>query len=99
MEVPVSWLREYCDPALDSDQLSERLTMTGTKAERVFRRGPASAENYVVGRVLTADRHPNADRLKVCTVDVGDAQASTIVCGAPNVAGGSPRWVRSHIWV
>ena len=88
MEVPVSWLREYCDPALDSDQLSERLTMTGTKAERVFRWGPPSAEKYVVGRVLTADRHPNADRLKVCTVDVGDAQASTIVCGAPNVAGG-----------
>ncbi len=88
MLVPVSWLREYCDPPFDSDQLSERLTMTGTKAERVFRWGPPSSDNYVVGLVLTADRHPNADRLTVCTVDVGDAQASRIVCGAPNVAAG-----------
>ncbi|MGD0198192.1 MAG: phenylalanine--tRNA ligase subunit beta [Solirubrobacteraceae bacterium] len=88
MLVPVSWLREYCDPALDTEQLSERLTATGTKTERVFRWGPPSPDHYVVGRVLSAEQHPNADRLKLCTVDLGEAEASTIVCGAPNVAAG-----------
>ncbi len=88
MLVPVSWLREYCDPPLDSDQLSEQLTMTGTKAERVFRWGPPSGEHYVVGRVLACEQHPNADRLRLCTVDVGAAAPATIVCGAPNVASG-----------
>ena len=88
MLVPVRWLREYCDPSLGTEQVSERLTATGTKTERVFRWGPPSGENYVVGRVLSADPHPNADRLRVCAVDVGEAEARTIVCGAPNVAAG-----------
>ena len=54
----------------------------------MFRYGPPRGENYVVGRVLEAAQHPNADRLRVCTVDVGDGEPATIVCGAPNVAAG-----------
>jgi phenylalanyl-tRNA synthetase beta chain len=87
MRVPYSWLREYCDPGTGPGQLAERLAMTGTEVERVGVVGPPTAEGFVVGRVLSAEPHPNADRLRVCTVDTGDGER-TIVCGAPNVAAG-----------
>ena len=88
MLVPLDWLREYCDPALSTEELAARLTLTGTQVERWFRHGPPSPEHYVVGRVLEAVQHPDADRLRVCRVDVGEAEPATIVCGAPNVAAG-----------
>jgi phenylalanyl-tRNA synthetase beta chain len=87
VRVPYSWLREYCDPGVEPGALAERLAMTGTEVERVGTVGPPSAEGFVVGRVLAAEPHPNADRLRVCTVDTGDGER-TIVCGAPNVAAG-----------
>jgi phenylalanyl-tRNA synthetase beta chain len=88
MLVPLEWLREYCDPSLSTEDLARRLTLTGTKAERWFRYGPPSGDHYVVGRVLEATQHPNADRLRVCVVELGEAEPATIVCGAPNVAAG-----------
>jgi phenylalanyl-tRNA synthetase beta chain len=88
MRVPLPWLQEYCSPALDIAQIEERLTMTGTKVEAIHHHGVPSTENFVVGRVLSAEQHPDADRLKVCTVDLGEDQPATIVCGAPNVSGG-----------
>jgi phenylalanyl-tRNA synthetase beta chain len=87
MKVPYSWLREHCDPGVEPGQLAERLAMTGTEVERVGAVGPPSAEGFVVGKVLSAEPHPNADRLRVCVVDTGDGER-TIVCGAPNVAAG-----------
>ncbi|HEY7835811.1 MAG TPA: phenylalanine--tRNA ligase subunit beta [Solirubrobacteraceae bacterium] len=88
MRVPLPWLREYCDPPLDTTGVEERLTMTGTKVEAIHRVGPPAPDGFVVGRVLSAEQHPDADRLKVCTVDLGDGQPATIVCGASNVDGG-----------
>ena len=88
MLVPLDWLREYCDPDLSTPELAARLTLTGTKAERWFRYGPPSRDHYVVGRVLQVQQHPDADRLAVCRVDLGEAHPATIVCGAPNVAAG-----------
>ncbi|HLW94643.1 MAG TPA: phenylalanine--tRNA ligase subunit beta [Solirubrobacteraceae bacterium] len=88
MLIPLEWLREYCDAPLDTTELAARMTLRGVKVERTFRYGPPSAEHYVVGHVLEAVQHPNADRLRVCTVDVGGPGPSTIVCGAPNVAAG-----------
>src|ERR1019366_6788767 len=89
MRVPLPWLREYCDPDLDVHAIEERLTMTGTKVEAIHHHGVASTEGFVVGRVLEAIQHPDADRLKVCTVELGDEDGpATIVCGAPNVAAG-----------
>jgi len=90
MRVPLPWLREYCDPDLDTHAIEERLTMTGTKVEAIHHHGVVSTDGFVVGRVLTAEQHPDADRLKVCTVELGDesGQPATIVCGAPNVAAG-----------
>ena len=88
MRVPLNWLREYCAPPLGAAQLAERLAMTGTEVERVERHGVTALENFVVGRVLQTEGHPDADRLTVCTVDAGDGQPRQIVCGAPNVAAG-----------
>ena len=88
MRVPVKWLREYVDPGLDTHELAERLALTGTEVERVERHGVTGLENFVIGRVLEAEQHPNADRLRVCVVDIGDGEPSQIVCGAPNVGAG-----------
>jgi phenylalanyl-tRNA synthetase beta chain len=88
MRVPVEWLLQYADPGLPVKALDERLTMTGTKVEAVHHHGVDSLERFVVGRVLEAQRHPDADRLTVCEVDVGDGGPQQIVCGAPNVAAG-----------
>jgi phenylalanyl-tRNA synthetase beta chain len=88
MRVPYSWLREYCDPGIEPAELAERLAMTGTEVERVGAAGPPSAENFVVGKVLTAEPHPNADRLRVCKLNTGDGDERIVVCGAPNVAAG-----------
>jgi phenylalanyl-tRNA synthetase beta chain len=88
MRVPVHWLHEYCAPALDAFALAERLAMTGTEVERVERHGVAALEHFVVGKVVQAEQHPDADRLRVCLVDTGDGETSQIVCGAPNVAAG-----------
>jgi phenylalanyl-tRNA synthetase beta chain len=87
MRIPYSWLREYCDPGVEPGTLAERLAMTGTEVERVGTVGPPSADGFVVGRVLSAEPHPNADRLRVCALDTGDGER-TVVCGAPNVATG-----------
>jgi phenylalanyl-tRNA synthetase beta chain len=87
MRVPYSWLREYCDPGMEPGALAERLAMTGTEVERVGVVGPPLAEGFVVGKVLSAEPHPDADRLRVCAVDTGDGER-TIVCGAANVAAG-----------
>ncbi|HET6999031.1 MAG TPA: phenylalanine--tRNA ligase subunit beta [Solirubrobacterales bacterium] len=87
MRVPYSWLREYCDPGVGVAEIAERLVMTGTEVERIGAVGPPSGDGFVVGKVLSAEQHPNADRLRVCMVDSGDGER-TIVCGAPNVAAG-----------
>jgi phenylalanyl-tRNA synthetase beta chain len=88
MRVPLPWLREYCDPPLEVGAVEERLTMTGTKVEAIHHHGVPSPEGFLVGRVLTAEQHPDADRLKVCSVDLGEDEPAQIVCGAPNVAAG-----------
>ncbi len=88
MRVPLSWLHEYVRPDLGTRELGARLAMTGTEVDRIHHHGVDAAEHFVVGKVLTAEAHPDADKLKVCTVDVGEAEPSQIVCGAPNVAAG-----------
>ncbi|HYN91733.1 MAG TPA: phenylalanine--tRNA ligase subunit beta [Thermoleophilaceae bacterium] len=88
MRVPVAWLREYCDPATSAGEIADALTMSGIKVERLHRMGVGDPAEFVVGKVLEAERHPDADRLSVCTVDDGSGEQRTIVCGAPNVAAG-----------
>lgn len=88
MRVPITWLAEYCDPGMPAAELAGRLAMTGTEVERVVRHGAPTTENFVIAKVLTREQHPDADRLSVCSVDVGEAEPVTIVCGAPNVNAG-----------
>jgi phenylalanyl-tRNA synthetase beta chain len=88
MRVPLDWLAEYCDPGLSAREVAERLAMTGTEVERVVRHGVGDPEAFVVGRVLDTKPHPDADRLTVCRVSVGEGDVAQIVCGAPNVADG-----------
>jgi phenylalanyl-tRNA synthetase beta chain len=88
MRAPVDWLHEYCRPDLDTAALAERLAMTGTEVERIEHHGVEALDRFVVGKVLEAGPHPDADRLSVCLVDIGDGNPSQIVCGAPNVAAG-----------
>ncbi|MSX03115.1 MAG: phenylalanine--tRNA ligase subunit beta, partial [Actinobacteria bacterium] len=88
MRVPIEWLNDYVAVDGDATALSERLALTGTEVARVLHHGPLSADNFVVGAVLTAEQHPDADRLRVCSVDCGNGEPRTIVCGAPNVAAG-----------
>jgi len=87
MQFPESWLRAYCDPALDSDQLAQALTMGGLEVEDSVPVAPVFS-GVVVGRVMAVDRHPDAAKLTVCRVDVGAGKPLSIVCGAPNVSAG-----------
>ncbi len=88
MRVPLEWLAQYCRPQLETAELAERLTMTGLNVESIERHGVGATEHFVVGRVLEAGKHPDADRLTVCRVDLGDSAPVEIVCGAPNLAAG-----------
>src|SRR5690606_18367314 len=87
MRIPESWLRRFVSPEWDADEIAERLTMAGLEVEETTRAAPPF-HGVVVARVLEAARHPDADRLSVCAVDVGDGHTSTIVCVVPNVAAG-----------
>jgi phenylalanyl-tRNA synthetase beta chain len=89
MRVPVSWLRDYVSFDLPLRELGERMSMTGTKLEALHRRGVGNADRYRVGRVVTRAQHPNADRLSLCTVDIGAGEPQQIVCGASNFEAGA----------
>jgi len=87
MKFSENWLRNWVNPALSSEELSHLLTMAGLEVEALEAVAPAFS-SVVVAEVLEVVKHPNADRLNVCQVNVGEAQPLTIVCGAANVAAG-----------
>ncbi len=87
MKFSESWLRTLVDPQLSSDELAHRLTMAGLEVEELYPVAPPF-DRVVIARVIEVVRHPDADRLNVCKVDVGEDELLTIVCGAPNVAPG-----------
>ena len=83
MQFPESWLREFCNPPLTTAQLADTLTMAGLEVEELKPVAPPFT-HIVVGEIKEAVQHPNADRLRVCKVDVGQSDLLDIVCGAPN---------------
>ena len=87
MQFSENWLRTMVDPKMTSDELAHLLTMSGLEVEEVEAVAPPFS-NVVVAEVLEVVRHPNADRLNVCTVNVGTGTHLNIVCGAPNVRAG-----------
>ncbi len=86
MNVPESWLRSFCNPPIPGAELAERLTMAGLEVEAYEAAGPQFS-GVVVAQILEVARHPNADKLTVCTVDAGGEKLK-VVCGAPNVRAG-----------
>ncbi|EWS56714.1 Phenylalanine--tRNA ligase beta subunit [Methylibium sp. T29] len=87
MQFPESWLREFCNPPLSTPALAETLTMAGLEVEELRPVAPPF-DKVVVAEVLAIEKHPNADRLHICRVDVGAGTPLSIVCGAPNVRAG-----------
>ncbi len=87
MQFPESWLRNLVNPALDTAQLAHMVTMAGLEVEAMTPAAPPF-NNVVVAEILSAEKHPDADRLQICQVDVGESVPVTIVCGAPNAAAG-----------
>lgn len=87
MKISENWLRTWVNPAIDSEKLSDQLTMLGLEVDEI---APAAKlfTGVVVGEVLTVEQHPDADRLRVTTVNIGSGEPLQIVCGAPNVRAG-----------
>ena len=83
MQFPESWLREFCNPPLTTQELADTLTMAGLEVEELRPVAPPFTK-IVVGEIKEAVQHPDADRLRVCQVDVGQGALLNIVCGAPN---------------
>ena len=83
MQFPESWLREYCNPKLTTQELADTLTMAGLEVEELDPVAPPFT-GIVVGEIKEAVQHPDADRLRICQVDVGGPELLNIVCGAPN---------------
>ncbi len=93
MKVPVSWLRDYVSFDVPLPELADRLAVTTCEVERIMRRGVEDVDgnlgHFLVGRVVEAGKHPNADRLQLCRVDVGEGEPRQIVCGAWNFGAGA----------
>jgi len=93
MLVPLNWLREYVDIDVPLAELAARIHTSVAEVERIVRRGVQDEDGnvglYRVGRVLEAAKHPNADRLQLCQVDVGEGEPRQIVCGAWNFGAGA----------
>ncbi|MBA2568299.1 MAG: phenylalanine--tRNA ligase subunit beta [Actinobacteria bacterium] len=93
MRVPVAWLRDYVPLEMPLDDLATRLSVSSAEVEGIERRGvpdqDGNLSRFLVGRVLEASKHPNADRLQLCVVDVGEGEPRQIVCGAWNFGAGA----------
>ena len=87
MQFSEQWLRTFVDPQLNSAELGHLLTMAGLEVEEAEPAAPAF-RGVVVARIVEAEKHPNADKLKLCKVDAGTGELLQIVCGAPNAAAG-----------
>jgi phenylalanyl-tRNA synthetase beta chain len=93
LRVPVSWLREYVDVSASTEEIAARLAISTCEVERIIVQGVADEDGnlglFRVGRVVQAGKHPNADRLQLCRVDVGEGEPRQIVCGAWNFGEGA----------
>ena len=89
MLIPISWLKRYVPVDMPAKELAHRLTMAGLEIDEVREVGADWGRDKVfVGHVMAVDRHPNADRLTMPTLDLGGGETATVVCGGPNLAAG-----------
>ena len=87
MKFTLSWLREHLDTDASAEAIADKLTAIGLEVEELSNPAEALAP-FRVARVLTAEKHPQADKLQVLSVDTGDGEAVQVVCGAPNARAG-----------
>ena len=90
MKISFNWLQQFVNLKLDENETAEILTNLGLEVEGIdkFESIPGSLEGIVVGKVISCEQHPNADKLKLTSVDIGEKEELQIVCGAPNVREG-----------
>ena len=100
MRVPLSWLREYVPFDWPVEQLAAKLVFTSCEVDRIVHRGVTDTDGnlgrFLVGQVVEAGKHPNADRLQVTKVDVGEGEPRDIVCGAWNFGAGATVAAAAH---
>jgi len=87
MKISTNWLKNYIEFDLEAEELAHRLTMVGLEVEEIYGTSRGAWKDVIVGRILDADVHPDAEKLHVCNVDIGNSTIQ-VVCGAPNVESG-----------
>jgi phenylalanyl-tRNA synthetase beta chain len=87
MKFTLAWLKEHLETDAPLATITDTLTMIGLEVERVEDKGAVLAP-FTIARVISAEQHPNADRLRVCMVDTGTGDPVQVVCGAPNARAG-----------
>ena len=90
MKISINWLKDYVETNSQPEEISEILTNLGLEVEKLslFESVKGGLNGVVAGKVLQCEKHPDADRLKVTSIDLGDNEISEIVCGAPNIEKG-----------
>ena len=83
MKFTLDWLKEHLDTKYNEGQISNKLTDIGLEVES-FQSQSSELDNFIIAEILNSEKHPNADRLKVCDVDIGKKEIVKVVCGAPN---------------
>ena len=87
MKITADWLKEHLDTTLNENQIIEKLTDVGLEVESVEKQF-GNLDDFIIAKILKAEKHPNADRLRVCDVDIGKDNPVKVVCGAPNAKEG-----------
>ena len=83
MKFTIEWLKDHLDTKLNDEKIIDKLTNVGLEVES-FQSQPSELDHFLVAKIISSEKHPNADRLKVCEVDIGKKENIKVVCGAPN---------------
>ena len=83
MKITTNWLKEHLDTELNENQIIDKLTDIGLEVESVDKQS-GELDAFIIAKILKAEKHPDADRLRVCDVDIGSDNPVKVVCGAPN---------------
>ena len=87
MKITTDWLKDHLDTDFNENQIIDKLTDVGLEVESVEKQS-GELDSFVVAKIIKAEKHPNADRLRVCDVDIGSGNLIKVVCGAPNAKDG-----------
>ncbi|HGE73174.1 TPA: phenylalanine--tRNA ligase subunit beta, partial [Candidatus Poribacteria bacterium] len=84
MLVSLEWLKEYVDVDISPSELAEKLTMVGLEVKSLTSKSTKGLDKVLVGKIVSQKKHPNADKLTICEVDIGTGENLSVICGAPN---------------